>query len=101
MKTMKEKEFMELLNALAKDVTEHEKEIKESAFARYYIVDKYHFMFTVQYNYYRNAYVCYVSAGSIFSVSRTHEIEGRQLSTLFVELPRTIVSILRELNSRD
>ena len=102
MKTMKEKEFMELLNRLANDVVEHfEGKKRNTMFVRYYIVSRFHFIITIQYENVRNEFRLDISGMSTFRISRTHTAFSEHISSLFVELPKLIVGVIRELNSCD
>lgn len=99
---MKEKEFMEFLNTLAIDVTEHyDKKVRNDMFVRYYITGGFHFVVILQYNFVRNEYTLELSGMTNFKISRTHVIESEHISSLFVELPKCICGVIRELNSCD
>lgn len=99
---MKEKELMEFLNALAIDVTEHfDKKKRNDIFVRYYITGGFHFMVTLQYDFLRKEYTLELSGMANFEISRTHVIKSEHVSSLFVELPKLIFTIIRELNSCD
>lgn len=98
---MKEKEFMEFLNTLANDVTEHFNKGTGNWFVRYYIVDGFHFFITIRYDHSRNVYIFEVTAISIVKVTRTHVIEGKYISSLFLRIPEVFFCVLREINSCD
>lgn len=101
-KNMKEKEFMELLNTLAKEVVEHfEGEKRNTMFVRYYIVSRFHFIITIQKDYARNEFRLDITGMSTFKISSTHNTFSKHISSLFVVLPELIVAIIRELNSCD
>lgn len=98
---MKEKEFMEFLNALANDVTEYLDSGKRTFLVRYYVVDGFHFFITFRFCRGLKVFAFQVTGISNDKVTRTHEIETECVSSLFLRIPEIIFAIIRELNSYD
>jgi hypothetical protein len=101
---MEEKELCLFLDTLAKDITKHFSTERNSTFYRYYIIDGVHYSVTVRECSYITKYRfeivgAWVNGGYTYKSSKPYVMDSEYISSLFVELPKLIYAILRELNS--
>lgn len=101
---MEEREFVAFIDTLAKDLTKHFDIKTDEEYEGLYIIDGIYFVVSVNRNNISDSFHLEIHGfigGFGYKSSKTYVIVSEYLSTLFVELPRFISVILRELNSCD